>query len=123
MKVIAIRHGEIELNTEGRTTGWLDVDLSPIGIKQAVQLAQNMKGGFKIIISSPLLRALNTAKIISNVHLCQIVQDKNLRERNFGCLNGKTWAEIHIFHKMDALATYRLAFYMRRQFHSMPMPL
>lgn len=94
MKLIAIRHGEIDLNSEGKTTGWLDVDLSLAGRRQATQLAASLKEEFDILVSSPLLRALNTAKIIAESHPCTILLDPNLRERNFGSLNGKTWSEI-----------------------------
>jgi probable phosphoglycerate mutase len=94
MKLIAIRHGEIDLNSEGKTTGWLDVDLSLTGRRQATQLAASLKEEFDILVSSPLLRALNTAEIIADSHPCTILLDPNLRERNFGSLNGKTWSEI-----------------------------
>lgn len=94
MKLIAIRHGEIELNAEARTTGWLDVDLTPTGRAQAIQLASTLNESFGMLVSSPLIRALNTAEIIAEGRSCTIVTDPNLRERNFGTLNGMTWGEI-----------------------------
>ena len=94
MKIIAIRHGEIGLNAEGKTTGWLDVDLSPTGRLQAAQLAEKLTCDFKVIVSSPLLRALDTARILSDKNPCPVFIEKDLRERNFGSLNGMTWTEI-----------------------------
>jgi probable phosphoglycerate mutase len=94
MKIIAIRHGEIPLNSGNRTTGWIDEDLTPNGVQQAHELAETLSAEFDTLIASPLLRAASTARIIAARHPCKVVFDPNLRERNFGSLNGKTWAEI-----------------------------
>jgi probable phosphoglycerate mutase len=94
MKIIAIRHGEIALNSENKTTGWIDEDLSPTGQQQALALADSLSADFDTIIASPLLRTASTARAIAAKHPCKIIFDPNLRERNFGSLNGKTWDEI-----------------------------
>jgi probable phosphoglycerate mutase len=94
MRIIAIRHGETGLNCENRLTGWVDDDLTLKGREQALALANNLDEDFELIVSSPLLRAINTAKTIAAKHPCRMVFDANLRERNFGSLNGKSWAEI-----------------------------
>jgi len=94
MRIIAIRHGETSLNTEERITSWVDDDLTAKGREQALAVAESLDEKFELIISSPLLRAANTAKAIAAKHPCRIVFDANLRERNFGSLSGKTWAEI-----------------------------
>lgn len=94
MRIIAIRHGETALNRENRTTGWVDDDLTAKGREQALAMADGLHEEFELIVSSPLLRAANTAKTIAAKHPCKIMFDANLRERNFGALNGKTWAEI-----------------------------
>lgn len=94
MRIIAIRHGETELNCENRLTGWVDDDLTVKGRSQALALANSLDEDFDLIVSSPLLRAVNTAKTIAAKHPCRIVLDAKLRERNFGSLNGKSWEEI-----------------------------
>lgn len=94
MKIIAIRHGEIALNSLGKTTGWLDEELSSNGRQQALTLAENLQADFDIIFCSPLKRTVSTAQAIAAKHHCRIVPDPNLRERNFGLLNGKSWEEI-----------------------------
>jgi probable phosphoglycerate mutase len=96
MRIIAIRHGEVPLNAEDKLTGWLDVDLNSKGREQAFSMAQDLSGAFDTIVASPLLRTASTAKIIAERHPCKIVFDPNLRERNFGSLNGKTWAEVEL---------------------------
>lgn len=94
MRIIAIRHGETSLNTEERITSWVDDDLTAKGREQALAAAEGLHEKFELIISSPLLRAANTAKAIAAKHPSRIVFDANLRERNFGSLSRKTWAEI-----------------------------
>lgn len=94
MKIIAIRHGEIALNTFGKTTGWLDEELSATGHQQALALAENLHEEFDLILCSPLKRTVSTAQAIASKHPCKIVFDPDLRERNFGSLNGKSWEEI-----------------------------
>jgi probable phosphoglycerate mutase len=94
MKIIAIRHGETATNAAGLITGWNDEDLTAKGIGQAQEAAKALKAEFALIVSSPLMRAKHTAEIIAAAHPCEVVLDPNLRERNFGRLNGKTWEEI-----------------------------
>ena len=94
MRIIAIRHGETALNVETRLTGWVDDDSTAKGREQAIAMADGLHEEFELIVSSPLLRAANTAKAIAAKHPCKILFDANLRERNFGSLSGKTWAEV-----------------------------
>ena len=94
MRIIAIRHGETLLNCENRLTGWVDDDLTAKGRDQALAMADGLHEEFELIVSSPLLRAASTAKTIAAKHPCKIIFDADLRERNFGSLNGKTWAEV-----------------------------
>jgi 2,3-bisphosphoglycerate-dependent phosphoglycerate mutase len=94
MKIIAIRHGETATNAAGLITGWNDEDLTEKGVAQAQEAATTLKAEFRFIVSSPLRRAQHTAEIVAAAHPCKIVLDPNLRERNFGRLNGKTWEEI-----------------------------
>ena len=94
MKIIAIRHGETALNRETRLTGWVDDGLTAKGWEQALAVANSLDEEFELIVSSPLLRAANTAKTIAAKHPCKMILDANLRERDFGSLSGKTWAEV-----------------------------
>jgi broad specificity phosphatase PhoE len=89
----------------------LDDDLSSIGIRQARDLANNFSTDFNTIISSPLRRTVSTANAIAAKHPCEIVLDPNLRERNFGSLNGKTWDEVEAetgkdFRQLDIAMNY-----------------
>ncbi|MGO8791786.1 MAG: histidine phosphatase family protein, partial [Terriglobia bacterium] len=90
-----IRHGETEWNAEGRFCGRTDVPLSDAGRRQARLLALRAKS---ILIdglySSPLRRALETARIIGEVMGREPVVDERLTELNYGTWEGLTLEEI-----------------------------
>jgi len=68
MKVIFVRHGEAQGNRDGVVMGArLDLPLTEKGREDARETAAVLRGsGFEIdhVVSSPLVRALETAKII-----------------------------------------------------------
>ena len=65
MLIYVIRHGETRLNATGTLQGWMDVPLNENGIKLARITGENMRPiRFDRCISSPLVRALDTAKIV-----------------------------------------------------------
>jgi broad specificity phosphatase PhoE len=92
-----LRHGESEGNQSGLLQGQTDYPLTPVGVEQAKALAsywnsQEMK--FDLIISSPLVRASQTAEIIANRMQVLIEFDPAWKERNFGLLQGAGLQEI-----------------------------
>ena len=98
--VCIIRHGQTEWNTVKRLQGREDVPLNETGIKQALKLAEIMLDiktlGLNIdkIYSSPLVRAYDTAKILSDaLHLETPEIIENLIERDYGSLSGLTLEE------------------------------
>lgn len=92
MELYLVRHGETEWNKEGRYYGHKDVGLSEEGFRQAKNLGEYMKKvSFDKVISSPLRRALDTARELTN-H--PILTDKRLMEQNFGFFEGKTYKEL-----------------------------
>lgn len=95
MKIYLIRHGQTTGDVEDRYGGAYDDDLSEKGITQSETLAQDLvNSGIQIIFSSPMKRAQQTAKILSNKLNCQILTIDDLRERNKnGILTGMTKSE------------------------------
>jgi len=96
MKIIHITyfvHGTTTDNEKGLATGWLPGELSESGIKQAKELevlVSNKK--FGIVFCSDLKRAVDSAKLgFGKKH--KIIQDKRLRECNFGDFTGKPTKE------------------------------
>ena len=63
--IYIVRHGQTDYNVEGRYGGRIDVNLNEKGINQALEIKNNLQGKkFDVVISSPLSRAITTAKII-----------------------------------------------------------
>lgn len=87
MKIYILRHGQTNYNAEGRFQGQVNTDLNENGIKQANEtkkVLENIK--FDIVISSPLKRAMDTAKIVTEV---EPIIDNRIMERSFGKLEGE----------------------------------
>lgn len=94
MKLYLLRHGETDWNKEWRLQGFSDISLNEKGIAQAKEAAQRYADfHFDVIISSPLQRALNTARIIAEPHGLSVQTDNRLREICLGDLEGKTVEE------------------------------
>ena len=90
MKLLIVRHGKTEWNKEKKAAGLADIELNEEGIEQANILKEKLKDeDFDLIISSPLKRAIKTAKIINEVHNKEIIIDKGAIERNLGIYEGQ----------------------------------
>lgn len=84
------RHGQTDYNAEKRVQSILDIPLNQDGVNQAKQLAKNLSDvQFDCIYSSPLSRALDTAKIVVENRDIEIITAPGLQERNLGALCGK----------------------------------
>lgn len=94
MKIIFIRHGQTTGDLEDRYGGNYDDHLSKNGRKQAEILPLELKNkGIEIIISSPLIRAKETAAIVAGLG-CPVVVEPNFKERNqYGILSGRIKSE------------------------------
>jgi probable phosphoglycerate mutase len=90
-----LRHGEATWNATGRLCGSTDVPLSDVGRRQAHLLALRLKPlEFEALYSSPLSRALETARIIGEALRYEPVVDYRLAELNYGAWEGRTFEEI-----------------------------
>jgi len=88
MKIYLVRHGQVPHNASHQYNT-KDEDLTDIGIKQALEVKEKIKDiDFDIIYSSPLIRAKNTAQIITDNN-SNIVFDDRLKERSCGSLSGQ----------------------------------
>jgi broad specificity phosphatase PhoE len=88
MKVYVVRHGATELNKKGIINGHIDDDLTPEGVEQAKELTLLLPNTIKHIYSSSLGRAKQTAEIINEKLKVPITFHDELKEVNFGVLNG-----------------------------------
>lgn len=85
MKIWLTRHGQTNLNKCKVMQGHIDEPLNDIGRQQARD-ARSAIGDMKFdaVISSPLIRAVETASIIGNVPEEEIIKDERIIEFNFG---------------------------------------
>jgi len=94
-QLIMVRHGQTVWNLEGKRQGYLDSPLTEKGLAQAKALARRFgRLSFRVLYSSDLGRAYQTAKIISEVTGHEIITDSRLRERNLGIFQGLKADEI-----------------------------
>ena len=81
------RHGQTTWNVENKICGATDVPLTELGLKQAQELGQKiLQENLQIdeILYSPLIRAAETAKQISEITGIPMVSEERLREQCFG---------------------------------------
>lgn len=85
-----MRHGETEANAGDVICGSTDLPLSPCGHAQAQRAAEALSGcGIARIISSPLLRARQTAGAVSELTGLPVIIAEGLAERNWGAWEGQ----------------------------------
>lgn len=88
-KLYIVRHGKTSWNEKGLLQGSNDISLNEEGIKQAQELASKLDlSKIDVCISSPLIRAKQTAEILVGNKL-EIIYDDLLKERGFGNYEGK----------------------------------
>lgn len=82
-------HGTTTDNEKHLATGWLPGTLSTLGKEQSEKLGKQVADQhFDIVFCSDLQRAIESAALQFEDKQYQIVQDKRLRECNYGQLNG-----------------------------------
>lgn len=93
--LILLRHGETEQSLERRFSGRTDLPLTDLGRAQAAAAAKRIAGVEPItaIVSSPLLRAKQTAHAVGAALGLEVQIDDRLREIDFGAWEGMTFAE------------------------------
>lgn len=90
-----LRHGLTELNRSKRTGGRLDVPLLDVGRLQAQEARGNFDGvQLDVVIASSLLRAIETAEIVTGWPRDRILIEDLAVERSFGEMEGLTQDEI-----------------------------
>lgn len=89
MILYVVRHGQTQYNVDKRFQGQIDVPLNDVGKKQVMELSKKLSNtNLDLIISSPLLRAVDTAKAIQKNNKVPIIINNDLKERSFGEFEG-----------------------------------
>ncbi len=89
MELILVRHGETDWNKELVFRGHMDIRLNATGIAQADATAKALEAKvFEAIYSSPLKRAMVTAKRIASPHEIEVREKFDLVDINYGVWQG-----------------------------------
>ncbi|MRW90660.1 hypothetical protein GJ699_11735 [Duganella sp. FT80W] len=92
-ELLVVRHGRTHLNIEERYLGMLDPPLDAHGFEQAAVLADTLCCQANVIVSSPKLRAMQTAEVLANAWGLQVRTLEAFAERNVGVFEGLTQEE------------------------------
>ena len=94
--ILLLRHSRCEANDEKKYIGCrTDVSLSETGIREAELLKEEIRslaGERPQIFSSPMTRAVQTAKLLFEDENIQVLQD--LKETDFGLFEGRNYYEL-----------------------------
>lgn len=98
--LVLLRHGQSQWNLENRFTGWWDVDLSPLGVEEAMAAGKLLadKGfDFDCCFTSLQKRAIKTLHLALEMMdrlWLPVTKDWRLNERHYGGLTGLNKAEM-----------------------------
>ncbi|HEX2902998.1 MAG TPA: phosphoglyceromutase [Jatrophihabitans sp.] len=98
--LVLLRHGESDWNLKNLFTGWVDVDLTPTGERQAERGGELLvEHGLlpDVVHTSVLRRAIRTSEIAlhaANRHWIPVKRSWRLNERHYGALQGKDKAAV-----------------------------
>jgi broad specificity phosphatase PhoE len=88
-RVTLVRHGQTERSARGAYSGRLDFDLTDAGREQARRCAERLAGaGVDAVITSPLVRARDTAQQIAATTGAPLRVDDRLIEVDYGPFEG-----------------------------------
>ena len=93
-ELILVRHGESEWNEKNLFTGWVDVDLTAQGVKEAERAGELIKeSGLNpdVLHTSVLKRAIRTAQLAldkADLMWLPVQRSWRLNERHYGALQG-----------------------------------
>ena len=108
MNLYVVRHGETIWNKERRVQGITDIPLTEKGIEDAKELKELIKDlNIDIVISSPLIRARETAKIITDASLPINIDDR-IKERDWGMNEGALIDEVDRWDCWDVILNTRV---------------
>lgn len=94
-RVLVVRHGRTALNADGRLRGHLDPPLDEVGLREAAAVAAEFSESRIVkILSSPLLRAVQTAGAIAEVAGVAVTAAHDLIDRDYGRWSGELEAAV-----------------------------
>ncbi|MFE4523717.1 histidine phosphatase family protein [Cytobacillus firmus] len=92
--ICLVRHGETDWNLKGKLQGRTDIPLNEAGILQAEECSEYLKSFvWDALVTSPLMRAKQTAEIINIKIKVPLIEMEEFLERNYGDAEGLTLEE------------------------------
>lgn len=103
-KFFFVRHGRTDWNEKHLCQGQIDVPLNQLGKDEIEKLCPLISGlTFSKIVTSPLSRALESAKIIEQ-HVCRPLEILDLiKERGWGNLEGATSDDMYAIERQEEI--------------------
>lgn len=114
--LVLLRHGQSQWNLDNRFTGWVDVDITEQGQREAViagELMRRERLSFDCAHTSVLKRAirtLNTALDVMDQSWIPVTKHWRLNERHYGALQGLDKAETTAKHGEAQVKIWRRSY-------------
>lgn len=115
-KLVLCRHGQSDWNLKNLFTGWIDVDLTEQGVKEAVDAARTLNDSgyeFDVAFTSVLTRAIRTLWLMLDEMdrmWLPVIRDWRLNERHYGSLQGLNKAETAAKYGDDQVHIWRRSY-------------
>lgn len=100
IRILFTRHGQTDWNVAMKIQGQIEIPLNETGISQAKELHDRLLNEkIDLVFSSPLSRALDTAKIAIGKRNIPLLVDERLLEEYYGDLEGASRLDNPIYTK------------------------
>src|SRR5262245_14904004 len=115
-KLVLVRHGQSTWNLENLFTGWVDVDLTDLGRKEARDAGDLLKAEgyqFDLAFTSVLKRAIRTLWIVldqMDAMWLPVERSWRLNERHYGALQGLNKQQTVEKHGADQVKIWRRSY-------------
>ncbi|MGH8186462.1 MAG: 2,3-diphosphoglycerate-dependent phosphoglycerate mutase, partial [Steroidobacteraceae bacterium] len=115
-KLVLVRHGQSTWNLENLFTGWVDVDLTEQGRKEALEGGRLLKAEgftFDLVFTSVLKRAIRTLWIVldeMDLMWLPVERSWRLNERHYGALQGLNKAQTVEKHGAEQVKVWRRSY-------------
>lgn len=108
LELLFIRHGQTDWNFKRLVMGRKPIPLNDVGREQAKGIAEYLhKGKLTAVISSPVLRAMETASAVAKPHSLDVIPDDGFAEVDYGdwvgrgfdelaCDSAELWRDYHL---------------------------
>jgi 2,3-bisphosphoglycerate-dependent phosphoglycerate mutase len=115
-KLVLVRHGQSAWNLDNLFTGWVDVDLTDVGRKEALEAGQLLRAEgiqFDQVFTSVLKRAIRTLWIVldeMDLMWLPVERSWRLNERHYGALQGLDKAQTVAKHGAEQVKIWRRSY-------------